>query len=314
MPDSDIEIRGRQEANHLFSSAGAAVQGLRLRIEKRVVVPLDDLFAALQESRRKLEDRKYREAYDRYDQFYGQFGERIGQWERKAEGQLQAIKDSHKPGKLEQLKTEIADVRAQSQSALRLLSRLRSALEPLSKLPDASEGEPTVVRTSEKSKPIRRARVVDESLLDFPEDEGMPLGPAAEVVSPPQAASESLASAAPGFLEAFKAADSGGRLAVVRQFFDVECEPQMEMVQTAERRMTVTFSPPLEVGRYYFLLGAGRILRIDGVGKALAVYDPERNQPESMPLKDLVRHAQGGVWLLRLQVGEITGGRPSDAP
>jgi hypothetical protein len=170
MQGSEIDNRARREANYLFNAAGAAIQGMRLRIEKTVVVPLEDIYAAFQEARRKCEDRKYREAYDKYDQVHSQFGAKVGQWERKAEGHLQAVKNSHKPAKLEQLKTEMADVKTQSQAALRLLSRLRSALEPLSRLDDATEIKPAVSPAPQKRKTIRRGRVVDESLLEFPED------------------------------------------------------------------------------------------------------------------------------------------------
>ena len=172
MQDREIENRARQEAKHLFSSAGAAMQGLRLRIDKEVVVVLEDLYAAFQEARRKCEDRKYREAYGRYDQVYSEFGMRIGQWERKAEGHCQAVKSRHKPGMLEQLKIEIADVKRQAQSAYRLMSKLRSALEPLSKLEDLIELQPSNSPGPQRTKPVRRARAVDESLLEFPEEEG----------------------------------------------------------------------------------------------------------------------------------------------
>lgn len=312
MRDSTIEDRGRQEANHLFSSAGAAVQGLRLRIEKRVAVSLEDLYAAFQEARRKFEDRKYREAYDRYDQVYSQFGERIGQWERKADGVFQAIRDSHKPGKLEQLKTEIADVKTQSQSAFRLLSRLRGALEPLSKLEDPIEGKPSVPQPPKRSRPVRRSRVVDESLLEFPDDEGMPSKPAAEAVLPDQASLSSLPPLPSGFLDAFKAADPKRRPAIIKQYFDVEGEPRMEMLQTAERRMTITFDPPLETGRFWFLLDAARIIRVDEVGKVLEIYDPEKDREEAMSLKDFVRHVQSGAWPLRPKSMEIMRGRLTD--
>jgi hypothetical protein len=310
MPDGEIENRARHEANHLFSSAGAAVQGLRLRVEKKVVVSLEDLYAAFQEARRKFEDRKYREAYDKYDQVYNQFGERIGQWERKAEGHLQAVKNSHKPGKLEQLKTEIADVKKQSQSVLRLLSRLRSALEPLSKLEDAIEAktaspgfpEPGLAkraRTPERRRTVRPARVVDESLLEFPDDEGTASKPGAEAGPPPQAAWRPSARVPRGFLDAFRTASPDRRPEMIEQHFDFESEIAVEMAQTAERRMTVAFDPALEAGRFYFLLEAARIIRIDAAGKVLEIYDPVEDRNETMPLKDFVRHVQGGAWLLR---------------
>jgi hypothetical protein len=73
----------------------------------------------------------------------------------------------------------------------------------------------------------------------------------------------------------------------------------MEIAQTAQRRMTVTFDPPLEAGRFCFLLDTGRIIRIDGVGKVLDVYDPEQDQRQAMLLKDLVGHVDAGAWLLR---------------
>lgn len=298
MPDSDIEHRATQDANHLFSSAGAAIQGLRLRVDKKVVVSIEDLYAGFQEARRKYEDRKYREAYDKYDQVYNQFADKIGQWERKAESHLQAVKDSHKPGKLEQLKTEIADVKTQSRSAFRLLSRLRSTLEPLSKLEDATETTPAVARAPEKRKPVRRARVVDESLLEFSEDDAVPAKGGAEAVPPPQAARQGFAPAPLGFLEDLKAADPEQRLAVVEQYFDFESELGMEVVQTAERRMSVTFDPALEPGRFCYLLDAGRVIRIDGVGKVLDIYDPEQDQNQALSLKDFVRQIQGGAWLL----------------
>jgi len=307
MSGSETEHRAKQEANHLFSSAGAAIQGLRLRIENRVVVSLEDLYAGFQEARRKLEDGKYREAYDKYDLVYNQFGDRIGQWERKADARVQAVKNSHKPGKLEQLKTEIADVKKQSQGASRLLSRLRSALEPLSKLEDAAEVKPADPQTPAKTKTVRRARVVDESLLDFPDDEELPAKPVVEAVRPPQPAEPSSASVPWEFLEAFRAAGPGRRLAIVEQFFDLEREARMEMVQTAEKRMTVRFDPALKTGRFYLLRDGARVLRIDGLGNVLNLYDPEQDQQLTMPLKEFVGHARGGVWILRPKGGSGAG-------
>jgi len=303
MSGSETENRAKQEANHLFSSAGAAIQGLRLRIENRVVVSLEDLYAGFQEARRKLDDGKYREAYDKYDLVFNQFGDRIGQWERKADARVQAVKNSHKPGKLEQLKTEIADVKKQSQGASRLLSRLRSALEPLSKLEDAAEVKPDDSQTPARTKTVRRARVVDESLLDFPDDDEFPSKPVAEAVRSSPTAEPSSAPVPRGFLETFRAAEPGRRLAIVEQFFDLEREVRMEMVQTAEKRMTVRFDPALETGRFYFLLDIVRILRIEGVGRVLDLYDPEQDQKHAMPLKDFVGHVQNGVWLLRTKAG-----------
>lgn len=129
MSDSEIENWARLDAKSLFSSAGAAIQGMRLRIESVVVVPVEDLLAPLQEARRLLEDRKLREAYAKCDRAYREFGMRIERWERAAEKRLEAIKQSHKPGKFQQLKIEIADVKRQSQGAFRLLSTLRGALD-----------------------------------------------------------------------------------------------------------------------------------------------------------------------------------------
>ena len=76
--------------------------------------------------------------------------------------------------------------------------------------------------------------------------------------------------------------------------------------------MTVTFDPALETGRFCFLLDPGRIIRIDGVGKVLDIYDPEEGQKQAMPLKDFVKHVQSGAWLLRPKSGEITRGRLAD--
>ena len=129
MGDSEIENWARLDAKQLFSSAGAAILGMRLRIEKEVVVSVEDLHAPLQEARRVFENRKFREAYAKCDRVYRELGMRIGRWEKAAEARLEAIKQSHKPGKLQQLKIEIADVKRQSQGAFRLLSRLRGALD-----------------------------------------------------------------------------------------------------------------------------------------------------------------------------------------
>jgi hypothetical protein len=87
----------------------------------------------------------------------------------------------------------------------------------------------------------------------------------------------------------------------------------MEIAQTAERRMTVRFDPALETGRFHFLLDAARIIRIDGVGKVLDIYDPEQDQRQAMPLKDFVRHVQGGAWLLRPKSDESMRGRLTDS-
>jgi hypothetical protein len=140
-------------------------------------------------------------------------------------------------------------------------------------------------------------------LLDFPEDDELPAKPAAEAVRPPQTTEPSSAPVPRGFLEAFRAAELGGRLAIVEQFFDLESEVRMEMVQTAEKRMTVRFDPALETGRFYFLRDGARVLRIDGLGKVLDVYDPEQDQQQTMPLKEFVGHARGGAWILRPKGG-----------
>ncbi len=108
--------------------------GMRLRIENEVAVSVEDLHAPLQEARRLLENRKFREAYNKCDHVYRELGMRIGRWERAAEARLEAIRQSNKLGKLQklqQLKIEIADVKRQSQVAFRLLSRLRGALDAI---------------------------------------------------------------------------------------------------------------------------------------------------------------------------------------
>ncbi|MGO8745116.1 MAG: hypothetical protein ACLQNE_03925 [Thermoguttaceae bacterium] len=129
MGDSEIEKWAGLGATGLFASAGAALQGMRLRIDKQVVVSVDDLYALLHEARRLFEERRFREASARFDHVYRDFGRRIGQWEKAAEARLEALRQSHKPGKLQQLKIEIADVKRQSQGAFRLLSTLRGALD-----------------------------------------------------------------------------------------------------------------------------------------------------------------------------------------
>jgi hypothetical protein len=129
MGDSEIENWGRLGAKDLFGPAGAAILGMRLRIENQVVVSVEDLHAPLQEARRLFENRKFRQAYAKSDHVYRELGMRIGRWEKAAEARLEAIKQSHKPGKLQQLRIEIADVRRQSHGAFRLLARLRGTLD-----------------------------------------------------------------------------------------------------------------------------------------------------------------------------------------
>jgi hypothetical protein len=170
MGDSEIENRGMLDAKLFFSSAGAAMQGMRLRIEYEVVVSVEDLLAPLQEARRFFEERKFRQAYAKCDHVYREFRERVRQWEKAAEARLEAIKKAHKPGKLERLKIEIADVKRQSHGAFRLVSALRGALELASRFEDAAEVKPAATRAAERTGTVRRALVVDESLLEFPDD------------------------------------------------------------------------------------------------------------------------------------------------
>ena len=96
---------------------------------------------------------------------------RIGRWEKAAEARLEAFKKAHKPGKLERLKIEIADVKRQSHGAFRLLSRLRGALEPMSAVEDVVESKPAAPEAPEKTSTVRRTFVGDESWLEFPDDE-----------------------------------------------------------------------------------------------------------------------------------------------
>jgi hypothetical protein len=144
----DAESLARREANQLFSSGGASLQGLRLRIENTVAVALEDLAAAFQESRRMSEDLRDSEACDIYERVHSQFSEKIGQWERLAQRHLEEVKKSHKPGMLEKVKAEIADVRKQYQVAVRLLSRLRGTLQSLSKRGGATGMGPAISRAT----------------------------------------------------------------------------------------------------------------------------------------------------------------------
>jgi hypothetical protein len=147
----EAEGRARREANQLFSSGGASLQGLRLRIENSVAVTLEDLVAAFQESRRMSEDQRDPEACDIYERVCNQFTEKIGQWERVAQKHLEEVKKSHKPGMLEKVKAEMADVRKQYQVAVRLLSRLRGTLQSLSKRGAAKGTGPAISRATGKS-------------------------------------------------------------------------------------------------------------------------------------------------------------------
>jgi len=129
MGDSEFEDWARLDAKQLFGSAGAAILGMRLRIEREVVVSVEDLHAPLQEARRLVENRKFRAAFAKCDRVHRELGMRIRRWEAVAEARLEAMKQSRKPAKIQQLKMEIADVRRQSHGVFRLLSRLRDSLE-----------------------------------------------------------------------------------------------------------------------------------------------------------------------------------------
>lgn len=129
MGDSEIGDWARLDAKQLFSSAGAAFQGMRLRIEKEDVVFVEDLHTLFREAGPLFQDRRFREAYTKCDHVCRELEKRINRWERAAETRLRAIKNRNKPEKLEQLRTEIANVKRQSQGAFRLLSRLRDALQ-----------------------------------------------------------------------------------------------------------------------------------------------------------------------------------------
>lgn len=187
--DNEVELR----ANQLFKTLGAAIQGLRLRIEKRVVVPLEDVYAIFQEARRKFEDKEYGKSYDRYIQVINRFREKTDQWEREAQQNLQTVRNSqhqaeanasafsaskaihpvyatsHKPGKesimtiLNRLKTEIGDVKKQCNSVSCILTRLRGTLEQLAK----SES-PVEQRQTEEAKQSKNCNgPLDKSWLEF---------------------------------------------------------------------------------------------------------------------------------------------------
>ncbi len=129
MVDSEIENEAWLGANDLFGPAGAAIQGMRLRIENQVVLSVDGLLAPLQEARRLFEQRKFRQASTRADQVHRDLETRIEQWQRAAEARLEALRRSRNLAKIQQLKIEMADVKRQSRGAYHLMSTLRSALE-----------------------------------------------------------------------------------------------------------------------------------------------------------------------------------------
>jgi hypothetical protein len=129
MSDSELKNGAGLGATDLFGPAGAAIQGMRLRVENQIVVSVDGLLAPLQEARRLFEDRKFRQASARADQVHRDLEMKIEQWERAAEARLQALRQSRNLAKVQQLKIQMADVKRQSRGAHRLLSTLRSALE-----------------------------------------------------------------------------------------------------------------------------------------------------------------------------------------
>ncbi len=129
MGDSEIENWAGLGAKDLFGPAGAAIQGMRLRIENQVVVSVDGLLTPLQEAGRLFEERKFRQASARADQVHRELETRIQQWAKAAEARLEALRQSRNLAKVQQLKIEMADVKRQSRGAYRLLSTLRGALD-----------------------------------------------------------------------------------------------------------------------------------------------------------------------------------------
>ena len=113
----------------LFASARAAVQGMRLRLEGKIFVSVEDLLAPLLGARQRFEERDFRVAYDKCDFVHREFGTRVARWKRAAEARLQAMKQGQQLGKIQQLKQEMADVQRQSLGADSLLSKLRDALD-----------------------------------------------------------------------------------------------------------------------------------------------------------------------------------------
>ena len=112
------------------------------------------------------EDQKHSEACDIYERVYSQFTEKIGQWERLAQRHLEEVKKSHKPGMLEKVKAEMADVRKQYQVAFRLLSRLRGTLQSLSKAGGVTRMRPATSRATGKRG--TGFRDIDEKWLSDP--------------------------------------------------------------------------------------------------------------------------------------------------
>jgi len=117
----------------LFIVAIAAIQGVRLRIEKNVVEHVEGLQTQLNEARRLAEEKRFTEAFDKCNRVHLELKEKVKKWERKAMNRLGEMRERRQMGKLEQLKNEMADVQKQSQGASVPLMRLRSALEILAR-------------------------------------------------------------------------------------------------------------------------------------------------------------------------------------
>jgi hypothetical protein len=129
MGDSRTENGVGLGAQDLFGPVGAAIQGMRLRIENQVAVSADGLLSPLQEARRLFEERKFRLASARAEYVHMELERKIEQWASKAEARLEALRRSRSLGKLQQLKIEMADVKRQSRGAYHLMSTLRAALD-----------------------------------------------------------------------------------------------------------------------------------------------------------------------------------------
>jgi len=284
-PNSETTSHGGgPEVNiSVFSRVRQLINSVRLTQDGRITVDTADIALDVHTARKEFEMGHIDQAFAGVKRLSNSFDQKVDQWEKVAR-RKEVFKQKLSLAQIKKMHAEHSGVRTRVQLAKAQLRRLRVGLDHLDKLREsqlvASE-RPALEGPAVQRQP---AEATEPSVPETAQDQ-------------PQLPS--------GFLEAFEAArDRQGKSVVVRRYFEIEAELGVEL-KNEEGRNFAYFAPFAfpPMNRFYYLLHTAQVVltltRDLKTAKVIQVYYPETGGEEPMPLKDLVKHVQKGVWLLR---------------
>jgi hypothetical protein len=117
--------------------------------------------------------------------------------------------------------------------------------------------------------------------------------------SQPPAAAESPAPLPAEFLAPFQAASIGDRPAIVQEYFEIDAVLKVRVGRGANSGYEIRFAPVPLPGCLVFFTQTAQLARLEQLGDAVLIQDPETGQQRELKLVQFVKQVQSGAWLLK---------------